>query len=178
MTGRLIAVLGRSDAGKDTVINGLCARAPQLHKVQRTITRQAKAEDCASVTQAEFQHLDQIGTFCLAWHSHGLSYGIPKNTLAIVQNGQDAITNLSRGVLLTAQTMFPNLLILSLTVPAKVLAKRLIERGRETEEDIAKRLAQAQCTLPKILDIHSIDNSGPIEKTLNIALAILHPVRA
>ena len=53
---RLVAIVGPSGAGKDTLIRGALAARPDLHLARRVITRPADtdSEDFDSVTEADF----------------------------------------------------------------------------------------------------------------------------
>ena len=153
--GRLIAVVGPSGVGKDSVMAGLVARRPKLHLVCRMITRPAHVggEAFDAVSDQEFaQHVaDQ--TFALHWQAHGLRYGIAAQQLACLSEGGDALVNLSRGVLKTADRQFDKMIVLSLTAPSSVLVARLQGRGRESAEQILARLARSGFALPKGLRV-------------------------
>jgi len=144
--GRLIAVVGASGVGKDSIMSGIIAARPDIRLVRRTITREAGlgGEDYQSVTPAWFAAAAEAGAFCVHWHAHGLRYGIPADVLADTQRGTDCLANLSRSALPDAQTVFPDLVVLNITASPDTLARRLQGRGRETQAEIAARLAQAE----------------------------------
>jgi ribose 1,5-bisphosphokinase len=177
--GRLIAVVGPSGVGKDTLIAALAAARPGLHVVRRTVTRPAElgGEPFEAVGEAEFRQLAAAGAFCLAWQAHGLSYGLPRDTLAIVAGGRDAVANLSRAVLGEAAALFPGLAILSLVAAPETLAARLAARGREGVEDIRARLARPGDPLPPGVPVHQIGTDGPLAGSLAQALAALDGAR-
>ena len=78
MTGRLVAIVGPSGAGKDTLIAGAVAARPDLVWARRTITRPATGnEPSEAVSEAEFERRRAAGAFAFWWTAHGLSYGIP-----------------------------------------------------------------------------------------------------
>ncbi|WP_299044126.1 phosphonate metabolism protein/1,5-bisphosphokinase (PRPP-forming) PhnN [uncultured Tateyamaria sp.] len=180
MTGRLIAVVGPSGVGKDTVMEAMAAAEPRLALVRRVITRPATSggEVFDAVTPSEFETLHRNGAFALSWSAHGLSYGVPKAVHTSLDAGQDMLANLSRKVLSLAQARFPGMAVISLTADADILAGRLTARGRETRADIARRLARADTDLPQGLAVTRIDNSGALADTVHAALAALYPVRA
>jgi ribose 1,5-bisphosphokinase len=180
MTGRLIAVVGPSGVGKDSVMAGLVAARPTLGLVRRVITRAPElgGEDFLPVTAAAFAQARARGAFVLHWDAHGLSYGIPVRVQDQLAAGQVMLANLSRGVLGQAQARFPRLTILQLTATPATLATRLVGRGRETAADITARLARAPDRLPEGLDVNTISNDGPLAETVAAALAALYPVRA
>ncbi|WP_299599897.1 phosphonate metabolism protein/1,5-bisphosphokinase (PRPP-forming) PhnN [uncultured Tateyamaria sp.] len=180
MTGRLIAVVGPSGVGKDTVMDAMFKAAPRLGLVRRVITRPATSggEVFDGVSEATFQTMKHDGAFALSWTAHGLSYGIPTSVDACLASGQDMLANLSRGVLAQAQSRFPGLIVFALTADPDVLARRLAARGREDHADIAARLARVGAGLPDGIRATIIDNSGTLETTVQKALNALYPVRA
>lgn len=178
--GRMMAVVGPSGVGKDSVMAGILAALPGLHLVKRTITRPAGlgGEEYDAVTEATFHAMVQRGDFCVHWGAHGLYYGIPAQTEAATANGTDCLANFSRGALTRAAEVFPRLVVLSLTATPHTLAQRLSVRGRETPDQIAARLSKAARPLPGGLTVVTVSNDGPLDQTVARALAALHPVRA
>ncbi|WP_167648395.1 phosphonate metabolism protein/1,5-bisphosphokinase (PRPP-forming) PhnN [Mameliella alba] len=180
MSGRFIAVVGPSGVGKDSVMAALAARDPRFVLLQRRITRpqEAGGEDHFAITVAEFEQVERAGGFALSWRAHGLAYGIPVAVDQQLAQGSDVLVNLSRAVLTQAQARFPQFVVLSLTAPAEVLARRLAGRGRESAEEIAARLSRKGEALPAGLPVIEIDNSGPLERTVETILTRLQPARA
>jgi ribose 1,5-bisphosphokinase len=177
MTGRLIAVVGPSGVGKDSVIAALCAARPGLRAVRRVITRPPGlgGEAFEAVDRATFEARRAAGDFALAWGAHGLFYGIPAGVAADLARGGDLLANLSRAVLTEAAARFPGLVVLQLTARPDVLAARLGGRGRETGADIAARLARPGAPIPPGLPVVTVSNDGPIGRTVAAALAALYP---
>ena len=175
--GRLIAVVGPSGVGKDTVIAGLCAERPGLHRVRRAITREADAggEDFEALSLVAFEEAEAAGAYALSWRAHGLAYGIPAGVRDVLDRGQDAVANLSRGVLAEARGVFPGLAVLALTARPEVLADRLAARGRETPADVEGRLARAVAYEIAGEDVLVVPNDGPVGETVAAVLAALYP---
>ncbi|MGP6087183.1 phosphonate metabolism protein/1,5-bisphosphokinase (PRPP-forming) PhnN [Antarctobacter jejuensis] len=180
MAGRFIAVVGPSGVGKDSVMAALVARDPRFVLAKRVITRPAEAggENHTPATPEHFEALKESGGFALSWQAHGLSYGIPVLVDQQLAQGHDVLANLSRSVLVAANARFERFAVLSLTAPAAVLAQRLAGRARETEAEIAARLRRKGSDLPSGLPVVTIDNSGPLERTVADILARLQPERA
>ncbi|WP_172331960.1 phosphonate metabolism protein/1,5-bisphosphokinase (PRPP-forming) PhnN [Mangrovicoccus sp. HB161399] len=174
-TGRLVAVVGASGVGKDSLIRALVRAAPHLVPVRRVITRAPGlgGEDYIAVSEAEFRVREAAGAFCLCWAAHGLRYGIPAGVAADVSAGGGRIANLSRSVLAEAAAVFPRLAVLNVTARPDTLARRLRGRGREDAGEIARRLARAAAPLPPGIAAHPVENDGPIEDTVARALALL-----
>ncbi|WP_126975973.1 phosphonate metabolism protein/1,5-bisphosphokinase (PRPP-forming) PhnN [Frigidibacter oleivorans] len=178
MAGRVFAVVGPSGAGKDTVIAAVAAARPDLHVVRRVITRPEAAggEPFEGVTEAEFARRRAAGDFALDWQAHGLSYGIPAGAAAAAAQGGTVIFNGSRAMLAQAAAVFPGLTVLLVTARPVTLAARLAARGRESAEDIARRLDRlADFSLPEGLPTLRIDNDGPLEAAVQAVLAALQP---
>ena len=177
MNGRLFSVVGPSGAGKDTLIAGIAKALPQLHVVRRVITRPAEAggEPFEAVDASEFERRLNIGAFVIDWQAHGLRYGIPAGLVDVLAGGQDAVVNLSRSKLAEAASRFARMHVLNVTARPEVLAARLGARGRETPEDIRRRLARAALPLPAGLPVTEIDNSGALSDALRAALATIAP---
>ena len=178
--GCFIAIVGPSGAGKDTLLNWLRPRLeadPRLMFVRRAVTRDADGttEDHDSLDRDAFAAQEAAGSFAVCWDAHGLRYGIPAAALHHVEKGGIAIANGSRRALGEIERVFGDLLVVSLTVDRHVLAERLAKRGRETADEIEKRLARSAEKLPDCGRIVEIDNSGPVEQA---GVAFLDLLRA
>jgi len=131
MTGRLIAVVGPSGVGKDTVMRAMADARPGLHRLRRVITRPPgdPTEDFEAVDEVGFARRMAAGAFVLHWRAHGLSYGVPTALCDILGSGRDALVNLSRGMLGQASRAFPSMVILRLSAPPAVLAAGCADAG-------------------------------------------------
>ena len=180
MTGRFIAVVGPSGVGKDSVMAALAARDPRLALVRRVITRPGDAggEDFDGVNADEFHTRAAKGDFALTWPAHGLHYAIPATVADDLAAGRDMLANLSRAALPAAKAQFDPFFTIQLTAERDVLAERLAARGRETKDDIARRLDRADYALPQGIAAVTIDNSGDLDATVQGILSLLYPVRA
>ena len=172
--GRLIAGVGPSGVGKDSVMQGVAEVMPQLHLVRRVITRAPGlgGEDYDAVSEAQFQDLVSDGAFAVHWGAHGLFYGIPQTVRYQLNRGTDCLANFSRKAL----HAFPNFVVLYITAEPETLAARLAARGRESEADIARRLAEATKPLPTGMDVITLSNDGPLDQTIARAAQLLQPV--
>lgn len=175
--GRVIAVVGPSGVGKDSLMAGLLRLHPALSILRRAITRPPDpgGEDHEPVSIETFLALDRSGAFALSWRAHALHYGIPVAALSPTGTGRDVLVNLSRSVLGTAARRFPRFEVLHLRAEPRVLAARLHRRGREEPASIAARLARDTRPLPEGLRIHEIDNGGALTDAVEAASRALYP---
>ena len=178
--GHLIAIVGPSGVGKDTLMCAMVAARPGLRRVQRVITRPADpaGEGHDPVSEAEFARRLNAGGFALHWRAHGLGYGVPIGIGRDLADGRDLLVNLSRTVLAEAQARFQPFVILRLVAAAEVLAARLALRGREAPADIAERLAGAARPLPEgVGPVITLDTKARPDVLAQRALALLYPER-
>ncbi|MBR0665602.1 phosphonate metabolism protein/1,5-bisphosphokinase (PRPP-forming) PhnN [Roseomonas hellenica] len=159
----LVAVVGPSGAGKDTLMDAARARlADDMRFIfaRRVITRPADAggEAHEPETEAGFAARLAAGGFALHWRAHGLLYGIPCSIEEDLAAQRVVIANLSRGVLAEAAMRYP-LRVLLITAPIALRAARLAARGREDAADVAARLSR-EAPLPEGLDVATVMNDA------------------
>jgi ribose 1,5-bisphosphokinase len=164
----LVLVVGPSGVGKDTLIDGARAALadnPGVVFVRRDITRPAEAggEDHQPVSEAEFQRREAAGDYVLSWRAHGLSYGVPADILKDLAAGRRVVVNVSRGVIDEARRRLGAVRVVSVSADPEQLAERLRQRGRESEAEIADRIARAQAYGVAGPDVIALRNDGSRE---------------
>ncbi|MDJ0391388.1 phosphonate metabolism protein/1,5-bisphosphokinase (PRPP-forming) PhnN [Roseomonas sp. E05] len=171
MAGRLVAVVGPSGAGKDTLLGAArmaLAEDPRFVFARRAITRPAEthshagAEAHLPLSEEAFAQAREAGAFALHWQAHGLHYGIPRSVEAELAEGRIVVANLSRAVLASVPAAY-RLCVLLVTAPPALLAARIAGRGRETPEEIARRL-QREAVLPAGLEMREVMNDATPEE--------------
>ncbi len=167
-TGTMVVVVGPSGAGKDSVMSYAgrhFAGENRVKFVRRVITRPADAggEAHEAIDPDGFCRRAADGGFAVSWDAHGLSYGIPRETLEELAEGVTLVANGSRSALPAFAEAYPRLMVVLVTARPEILAARLAARGRESAEAIAGRLDRAAPEIVVAAETVVIDNSGALE---------------
>ncbi len=175
----LFYLIGPSGSGKDALLayarEHLAGSTPVLFS-HRYITRpsQAGGENHIALTQTEFDQRQQLGLFALNWQSHQYEYGIGVEIDTWMQSGAHVVVNGSREYLSQASQRYPQMQVILLEVSEAVIRKRLVERGRETAQQIEARIAHNQ-ELPPVEHphLHVLNNDAPLAETGASFMALL-----
>jgi len=178
MAGVLVLVVGPSGAGKDTLIakaRDALAGDTRYMFPRRIVTREAIAslEDHDTISPDEFALQKRRGAFALDWEAHGLHYALPSSIDGALFVGRVVVAIVSRRVIAPTMQKYPRCEVLLITARPEVRAARLAARGRETESEVAARLAHEGEPMPKGVMPTIVDNSAAIEVSLRGVLQTL-----
>jgi ribose 1,5-bisphosphokinase len=164
--GKLVLVVGPSGAGKDTLLSlarAACADDPTIVFVRRVVTREASsAEDNEQISVDAFGEACARGAFAIHWEAHGHSYGLPRSIEDDIRAGRTVVANVSRTVIPALRQAYANVVVVSITAPADVLAARLAMRKRGSDGNIAQRLAR------------KVEDAEPDATIVNVSSAEYH----
>ncbi len=171
-------VVGPSGAGKDTLIRRAEAELrpdARFCFLRRCITRPAgdPHEDHIALTEAEFDARERAGEFSLVWRAHGFGYALPGTVGGLVAEGRITVANVSRGVVAEARSRFARVAVIQVTASRETLARRLGERGRESPQDRAGRLARQFPADTGAQDVRTLVNDGPLEPAVEAFVEML-----
>ncbi|MGH1477666.1 MAG: phosphonate metabolism protein/1,5-bisphosphokinase (PRPP-forming) PhnN [Geminicoccales bacterium] len=176
--GVLFLIVGPSGVGKDSLIDG--ARQFLQHDISfwfptRFITRPADAggETHQAVTPEAFDRLQNSGAFMLSWHAHGHGYGIPIAVKEALARGRSVIVNVSRQMIDEARRLWSPVRVMLITAPRDILRDRLVKRGRETIDDIEKRLDRVDAYHVDGSDVREVVNAHRLERAIDRFVAML-----
>lgn len=169
LTGKLFYIVGPSGVGKDSLIETVRHRyVDQFMVAHRYITRCANAggENHVALSEAEFASRRTNQLFAMHWVAHGNHYGVGSEVFSWLKQGHNVILNGSRAQLTQAKAAFGQALVpVVVTVAPSVLRQRLLQRGRETDEEIERRLLRSQqFGLDDVEGVYELDNSQSLEQ--------------
>ena len=165
-TGTFFLVVGPSGAGKDSLIDGARAILGNgYHFARRVITRPSGSpgEDHEGVSDIEFARRQQAGEFLVTWDAHELRYGLPTSLTDALAAGTHVIANGSRSVVAELSARLPRFSVVLVTAPQDVLARRIAARGRESGEQVARRVARQAAPLPDGVACITVSNDSTLE---------------
>lgn len=143
-----IILSGCSGSGKNTVINELLKRNPNLKYLMTCTTRESRPEEAhrspyINLTKEQFEEKIKNGEFYEFEEIHGNYYGTLKNTIADLISGENDYVKdlgvLGRKEMVSKLGNKTKIVSIFLDVPKKELIKRLKLRG---EKDIEKRMSR------------------------------------
>lgn len=187
MPGQLVYVMGPSGAGKDSLLQQAVQRsATRVHLMKRYITRSAESEgeDAFSLSPEAFDTMEAAGGFAMSWRANGLAYGIPAELDTLLAQGHTVLVNGSRAYCETAVQRYPSLLVVLIQVDPQLLMQRLVLRGRESLDEISRRLARNTTLDTVFIDrfreqgvrFMILDNSADLDSAVTGLLNTIEPV--
>lgn len=146
----LFVVSGPSGAGKDTVVDALRTRMPQLRYSVSATTRSPRDGEVDGsayffLGRDQFERMAARGDFLETREYNGNLYGTPRSFLEkTLREGYDVVMKPEVNGALAIKRAFPAAVLVFL-LPDKFshLQQRLAERRTESQEEIAARLAIA-----------------------------------
>lgn len=148
--GLLFIVSAPSGTGKTTLVERLVQELPNLHKSRSYTSRPPRAGerdgvDYNFISRARFDTMIQDGVF-LEWADvFGNCYGTSAaDTEAVLAQGRDVVLVIDvQGARQVSSRGIETVGIFVLPPSASILAQRLRDRSKDTEEQIARRLETA-----------------------------------
>ena len=147
--GVLVVLSGFSGAGKGTIMKEVVKRYPYFLSISATTRKPREGEidgvDYFYHSREEFETMIENGEL-IEWAEYvGNYYGTPKKAVEKqLAEGKDVLLEIEMQGGMLVKEQFPEALLLFVTPPSfEELEHRLIGRGTETKEEIARRMQRA-----------------------------------
>lgn len=149
--GQVLVVCAPSGTGKSTLISKLREEFPNFGFSVSYTTRAPRGEEQDGreynfVSREQFVAMRSQGEFCEWAEVHGNLYGTATApVLKMLDEGQDVLFDIDvQGAKQLKKTFYKGNFIFLLPPSREELTRRLTGRGTDSEESVAKRLANAQ----------------------------------
>ena len=177
--GILYIMSGPSGTGKGTICNEIIKRRDINLSVSVT-SRDKRVGEIAGVTYNyisvdEFRKLIEDEKM-LEWAMYGENYyGTPKENIEkMLDEGKDVLLEIEVQGALQVKAKMPEAVMMFIVPPSmEVLKKRLIDRGRETEDEINTRIKTAQAELAKSFQYNDIIVNDDLEVCVNEVMSLM-----
>ena len=180
--GRVLVLSGPSAVGKSTVVRCLRERVPGLHFSVSATTRaprpgEVDGLDYHFVTAVQFQELIDAGAL-LEWadiHGGLQRSGTPSApVIDAVEGGQPVLIEVDLAGARSIMKAMPEAITVFLAPPSwEALQQRLIGRGTETPETMARRLATAEAELAAQGEFDVVVVNGQLDSACSELVTLL-----
>jgi guanylate kinase len=148
--GLLIVLVGPSGVGKSTIARRLAEKMDVKYIVSATTRERRPGDEDAKiydyVTRDEFFKRLDADAYLEYAQVYGDYYGTPKHpAMDFLAGGQDVLLEIDMQGALQVRYQYPNALLVFILPPdAQTLLQRLVDRGRDSAEEIQKRFRAAK----------------------------------
>ena len=182
--GNLFIVTAASGAGKTSLVKELLSKDNLVKLSVSYTTRQPRfgeqnGEHYHFVNEAEFLQILSAGGFLESADVHGAKYGTSQSTVdAALQAGFDVILEIDWQGALQVRNIYPQAISIFILPPSvETLAERLNNRGQDSAEVIAKRLAAAREEMSHVVEFDYVTINDNFDSALQDLLAIIRASR-
>jgi guanylate kinase len=151
MTGCLFTIVAPSGAGKSSLVAALLERRPNIQLSVSYTTRPPRTGEISGreyhfVTRERFQELIAQGEFLEHAEVYGNLYGTSRKWIETTRAaGADVLLEIDWQGARSVKALFPDMVYIYILPPSIAeLERRLIKRGKDSAEVIARRLGEAR----------------------------------
>ena len=184
MTGNLYIITAASGVGKTTLVRALLAQEAGIELSVSYTTRhprpgEREGEDYHFVDDVQFLRMLEAGEFIESAEVHGARYGTSRARVdGVLQRGQDLILEIDWQGAAQIRRLYPQAVSIFIMPPSmEVLVQRLNNRGQDSAEVIARRLAVAREELAHVCEFDYVTINDEFEMALADLQAIVRAQR-
>lgn len=182
--GYLYIVTAASGAGKTSLVRALLSKDTQIQLSVSHTTRQPRpgevdGEHYHFVTEAAFLKTFEAGGFLESALVHGARYGTSQADVnSALAAGKDVILEIDWQGAEQVRTIYPQAISIFILPPSvETLAERLNNRGQDSAEVIAKRLAAAREEMRHVVEFDYVTINDSFDVALQDLTAIVRSHR-
>lgn len=182
--GNLFIITAASGAGKTSLVKALLAKDAQIQLSISHTTRLPRPLEQQGVhyhfvDDAAFLAMLERGEFLESAHVHGARYGTSQAGVnAALASGHDVILEIDWQGATQVREIYPNAISIFILPPSvETLAERLNNRGQDSAEVIAKRVAAAREEMRHLVEFDYVTINDDFDVALHDLLAIVRTQR-
>jgi len=184
ISGNLFIITAASGAGKTSLVNALLAKDAQVkHSVSHTTRAPRAGEENGVhyhfVTESQFLEVLNTGGFLESANVHGAKYGTSQKAVdTALQAGYDVTLEIDWQGAAQVRSLYPQVTTIFILPPSvETLAERLNNRGQDSAEVIAKRLAAAREEMRHLVEFDYVIINDNFDEALQDLTAIIRTQR-
>jgi guanylate kinase len=182
--GNLFIITAASGAGKTSLVKELLANDSQVKLSISHTTRQPRLGEQNDVhyhfvDDAQFMAILNVGGFLESADVHGARYGTSQASVdAALQAGFDVILEIDWQGAAQVRNIYPKAISIFILPPSvETLQQRLNNRGQDSAEVIAKRVAAAREEMSHVVEFDYVTINDNFEVALQDLMAIIRASR-
>ncbi len=182
--GNLFIITAASGAGKTSLVSQLLEKDNQVRLSVSHTTRQSRAGEQDGthyhfVNDAQFLEILSAGGFLESADVHGAKYGTSQSSVDIgLQAGYDMVLEIDWQGAAQVRNIYPQSISIFILPPSlEALEQRLNNRGQDSADVIAKRLAAAREEMRHVVEFDYVTINDNFDIALQDLLAIIRASR-
>ncbi len=182
--GNLFIITAASGAGKTSLVKALLAKDSHIklsisHTTRKPRPLEQDGVHYHFVDDATFLTMLEDGAFLESAHVHGARYGTSQAGVdAALAAGHDVILEIDWQGAAQVREIYPNAISIFILPPSvETLAERLNNRGQDSAEVIAKRVAAAREEMRHLVEFDYVTINDDFDVALHDLLAIVRTQR-
>ena len=180
ISGNLFIITAASGAGKTSLVEALLAQDAQIKRSVSHTTRPARLGEVDGVhyhfvKEAQFLEILSAGGFLESADVHGAKYGTAQSAVdTSLQSGFDVILEIDWQGAAQVRNIYPQSISIFILPPSvAALEQRLNNRGQDSSEVIAKRLAVAHEEMRHVVEFDYVTINDSFDVALQDLMAII-----